>query len=50
MGKDPKIPEEAVLDPGERLDLLLVHFGRCVSRESGPAVSAKSEGIRALLP
>jgi hypothetical protein len=41
MGKDPKILEE-------RLDLLLVYLGRCVSREGSPAVSATSEGIRAL--
>jgi hypothetical protein len=50
MGKDPKTPKEAVIDPEERLDLLLVHLGRCVSREGSPAVSATSEGIRALLP
>jgi len=50
MGKDPKTPKEVVIDPEERLDLLLVHLGRSVSREGSPAVSATSEGIRALLP
>jgi len=29
MGGGPKTPEDAVLDPGERLDLLLGHLGAC---------------------
>jgi hypothetical protein len=29
MGGDPKAPKDAVLDPEERLDLLLGHLGTC---------------------
>jgi hypothetical protein len=29
MDGAPKTPKDAVLDPGERLDLLLGHLGAC---------------------
>ena len=50
MGGGPKTPNGAVLDPGERLDLLLGHLGACRAglseKEAAPTSLGPSEETR----
>jgi hypothetical protein len=47
MDEGPKIPKDAVLDPEERLDLLLGHLGACRAGLSEKEPAATSRRVRA---